>query len=94
MRALNNAADESLQLALWVKIDEKKDHHPIRQSSKMYDDLISHKTLFNQINKKFSLIFMQDSGIRLSLNIKAAGLKPTALKKKTMGFFFLSTHGF
>jgi hypothetical protein len=33
--------------------------------------------------------------IRFSLNKKAAGLKPTALKKKTMGFFFfLSTHGF
>jgi hypothetical protein len=26
--------------------------------------------------------------IRFSLNKKAAGLKPTALKKKTMGFFF------
>jgi hypothetical protein len=26
--------------------------------------------------------------IRLSENTKAAGLKPTALKKKTMGFFF------
>jgi len=25
---------------------------------------------------------------------KAAGFKPTAYKKKTMGFFFLSTHGF
>jgi len=24
LRALNNAADESLRLALWVKIDEKK----------------------------------------------------------------------
>ena len=29
LQALNNAADESLRLALWVKIDEKKVHHPI-----------------------------------------------------------------
>jgi formate hydrogenlyase subunit 3/multisubunit Na+/H+ antiporter MnhD subunit len=28
------------------------------------------------------------------LKTKAAGLKPTASKKKTTGFFFLSTHGF
>jgi hypothetical protein len=29
LRAFDNAADESLRLALWVKNDEKKDHHPI-----------------------------------------------------------------
>ena len=40
LRALNNAADESLRLALWVKIDEKKDHHPIYHSGKINDDMI------------------------------------------------------
>jgi len=40
LRALNNAADESLRLALWVKIDEKKDYHPIYHSSKMNNDMI------------------------------------------------------
>jgi hypothetical protein len=29
LRALNNAADESLRLALRVKIDEKKSHHTV-----------------------------------------------------------------
>jgi hypothetical protein len=51
LRALNNAAYESLRLALWVKIDEKKDHHPtcplvprrgrrVYHSDKMNDDMI------------------------------------------------------
>jgi hypothetical protein len=40
LRVLNNAADESLRLALWVKIDEKKDHHPIYHSGKINDDMI------------------------------------------------------
>ena len=39
LRALNNAAYESLRLALWVKIDEKKDHHPIYHSDKMNDNI-------------------------------------------------------
>jgi len=45
LRVLNNAADESLRLALWVKIDEKKDHHPIHHSDKMSDDIIILKPL-------------------------------------------------
>jgi len=44
LRAHNNAADESLRLALWVKIDEKKDHHPISHSDKMNHDMILLKT--------------------------------------------------
>jgi hypothetical protein len=51
LRVLNNAADESLRLALWVKIDEKKDHHPtcplvsrrgrrVYHSGKINDDMI------------------------------------------------------
>ncbi len=40
LRALNNAAYESLQLALWVKIDEKKDHHPIYHLGKIYNYMI------------------------------------------------------
>ncbi len=43
LRALNNTAYESLQLALWVKIDEKKDLHPIYQFGKMCDDIILFK---------------------------------------------------
>jgi len=52
LRAHNNVADESLRLALWVKIDEKKkEHHPtcplvprrgrrVYRSGKMNDDTI------------------------------------------------------
>jgi len=40
LRAINNEADESLRLDLWVKIDEKKDHHPTYHSGKMKEDMI------------------------------------------------------
>jgi hypothetical protein len=40
LRALNNAADESLRLALWVKIDEKKKHNPIYYLGKIYDAMM------------------------------------------------------
>jgi len=56
MDELFNAADESLWLALWVKIDEKKDHHPtcrfvprrgrrVYHSGKMNDEMIFLKPL-------------------------------------------------
>jgi hypothetical protein len=40
LQVLNNEADESLQLALWVKIDEKKNYHPIYHSGKIKEDMI------------------------------------------------------
>jgi hypothetical protein len=51
LQALNNESYESLRLALWVKIDEKKDHHStcpivsrrgsrVYHSGKMNDDMI------------------------------------------------------
>jgi hypothetical protein len=46
LRAFNNEADEILRLALGVKIDEKKDHHPIYQLDKMHGDMILHIPAF------------------------------------------------
>ncbi len=43
LRALNNTANESFRLALWVKIDEKKDHHSIYHLGKMYNYIILFK---------------------------------------------------
>jgi len=39
LRALNNAADVSFRLALWVKIDEKKNHHPINYLGNVFDPM-------------------------------------------------------
>jgi len=46
LRVLNNAADESLKLALWVKIDEKNNYHLIEHSGKMNDAMTSLKPSF------------------------------------------------
>jgi hypothetical protein len=40
LRVLNNTADESLRLALWVKIDEKKEHHPFYHLGKVCGPMI------------------------------------------------------
>jgi hypothetical protein len=46
LRAFNNAADESLRLALGVKIDEKKDPNPIYLLRKLGGDMILYKPAF------------------------------------------------
>jgi hypothetical protein len=48
LRALNNAADESLRLAFVVKIDEKKDHHPICHLDKIDDTMMLFKPALNK----------------------------------------------
>ena len=62
LRALNNEAYESLQLALLVKIDEKKDNYQLYNLGKMNGDMIFLKPSTVNLSKKFSLIFMKDSG--------------------------------
>jgi hypothetical protein len=57
LRAFNNAADGSLRLALGVKIDEKKDHHPIYLLGKMCGDMILYLpafVLYLQVSHQFS----------------------------------------
>jgi hypothetical protein len=80
LRALNNAArrsrllrgDESLRLALWVKIDEKKGDHPIRNLGKMYDAMM----LF----KPFSIEYYKDSH-QFSCKIQVYNSNPIPKKK-------------
>jgi len=64
LQTLNNAASESLYLALWVKINEQQDHHPIYHLVKMYDVTMLFKPSSIKDYKDLSSIFMQNSGIK------------------------------